>query len=83
MFRSNLGDPNSAALGASYGYDEDAKYMISYYTLNIVRWKSKWIEKMGFGGGMWWEIYMDKLGGEFGWCDGGGVEVSWREVKII
>jgi len=51
-------------LGASYSYDAEAKYMISYDTPNIAKQKARWIEKMGLGGAMWWEISMDKSGEE-------------------
>jgi hypothetical protein len=49
-----------AGIGASYSYDESRKYMISYDTPNIARQKAQWIETMGLGGAMWWEISMDK-----------------------
>jgi chitinase len=49
-------------IGASYSYDTQKKYMISYDTPNIAAVKAEYTKKMGLGGLMWWEVSMDKTG---------------------
>jgi chitinase len=55
---------NLKDVGASYSFDKERKYMISYDTPTIARQKAKWIQEMGLGGAMWWEISQDKNGTE-------------------
>jgi chitinase len=51
-------------IGASYSYDATNKYMVSYDTPEIASVKAKFVNEMGLGGSMWWEISMDKMGSE-------------------
>lgn len=50
------------AIGASYSYDAARKYMVSYDTPAIASMKAKFVNAMGMGGTMWWEISMDQTG---------------------
>jgi chitinase len=51
-------------LGASYMYDADKKYMVTYDTPNIARQKAKWIKEKKLGGALFWEVSGDKEGDE-------------------
>jgi chitinase len=53
---------NLKKVGASYSYDKERKYMISYDTPTIAKLKAQYVEKSGLGGAMWWEVSMDKTG---------------------
>jgi chitinase len=51
-------------VGASYSYDAQKQYMISYDTPTIAKLKAQYVQKMGMGGSMWWEVSMDKSGSD-------------------
>ncbi|PVH75450.1 glycoside hydrolase family 18 protein [Cadophora sp. DSE1049] len=59
---SNATVYNLKKIGASYSYDASSKLMISYDTPTMAKVKASWIEKMGLGGAMWWEVSQDKSG---------------------
>jgi chitinase len=50
---------NDHRLGASYSFDRNTGTMISYDTQAIVIQKAQYINKMGLGGAMWWELDAD------------------------
>lgn len=51
-------------IGASYSLDKAQGYMVSYDTPKIAAEKAAWVEEIGLGGTMWWEVSMDKTGSE-------------------
>nr|AAA92643.1 chitinase [Coccidioides posadasii]prf//2204242A chitinase [Coccidioides immitis] len=51
-------------IAASYSYDKNKRYLISYDTVKIAGKKAEYITKNGMGGGMWWESSSDKTGNE-------------------
>ncbi|KAL6712656.1 Chitinase 4 [Coniothyrium glycines] len=53
---------NDFDLVASYSYDKNQRFMVSYDTPEIVARKAQIIQQQGLGGGMWWESSGDKKG---------------------
>lgn len=51
---------NDHRLGASWSYDPQKRIMISYDTQPIVTQKTHYINQLGLGGVMWWELDADK-----------------------
>lgn len=51
---------NDHRLGASWSYDAQKRIMISYDTQPIVTQKAHYINQLGLGGVMWWELDADK-----------------------
>jgi chitinase len=51
-------------IGASYMYNADEEFMITYDTPNIARQKAKWIKEKGLGGAMYWDVACDKKGND-------------------
>ncbi len=51
-------------IGASYCYDANTKYMVSYDTPNIAKQKANWIKENKLGGALFWEVSADKKGDE-------------------
>ncbi|KAI4175822.1 MAG: hypothetical protein LQ343_001435 [Gyalolechia ehrenbergii] len=49
-------------VGASWSYDEGARVMVSYDTLEMAREKVEFVKEWGLGGGMWWESSADRKG---------------------
>ncbi|KAL8941208.1 MAG: hypothetical protein Q9216_002385 [Gyalolechia sp. 2 TL-2023] len=47
-------------VGASWSYDEGARVMVSYDTLEMAKEKVDFVKERGLGGGMWWESSADK-----------------------
>jgi chitinase len=50
---------NDHRLGASYSIDRSAGTMVSYDTQAITVQKAQYINQMGLGGAMWWELDAD------------------------
>ncbi len=48
--------------GATYSYDANAKELISYDTVDMVKQKTTYVTQNGLGGGMFWEASADKTG---------------------
>ncbi|PMD21432.1 glycoside hydrolase family 18 protein [Hyaloscypha hepaticicola] len=51
-------------IGASYCYDANTKYMVTYDTPNIAKQKANWIKENNLGGALFWEVSADKTGDE-------------------
>jgi len=51
-------------IGASYCYDAEKKYMVTYDTPNIAKQKVNWIKENNLGGALFWEVSADKTGVE-------------------
>ncbi|EMD90073.1 glycoside hydrolase family 18 protein [Bipolaris maydis ATCC 48331] len=49
---------------ASWSYDSNSRFMISYDTPEVIANKTQLIRDNGLGGGMWWESSSDKTGPE-------------------
>jgi chitinase len=49
-----------AESGASYSYDPNAKTLVSYDNLDMVKKKAEYIKNHGLGGSMWWELSGDR-----------------------
>lgn len=47
-------------VGASWSYDEGARTMVSYDTLEMAKKKVEYIKREKLGGAMWWESSADK-----------------------
>lgn len=50
---------NNHQLGASYSYDPDTRLLITYDTPAIALQKADYINRLGLGGAMWWELDAD------------------------
>ena len=50
--------------GASWSYDQGARVMVSYDTVEMSKRKVDFIQGQGLGGAMWWESSADKTGDE-------------------
>lgn len=46
-------------IGASWSFNHTNGYMVSYDTVGIAQHKARYIEQLGLGGAMWWEISGD------------------------
>jgi chitinase len=51
-------------IGASYCYDANMKYMVTYDIPNIAKRKATWIKENNLGGALFWEVSADKMGDE-------------------
>lgn len=51
---------NDHRLGASYCFDSKNGQLVSYDTQAIAHQKATYINQMGLGGAMWWELDADK-----------------------
>ena len=61
---SNVTAHDLRRVGASYTYDKQQRYMISYDTPTIAKIKAEYVVSQGLGGSMWWEVSMDKVGSQ-------------------
>lgn len=52
-------DPHAIA---SWSYDHHKKEMISFDDEQVAVWKANWINQLGLGGAMYWELSSDKGG---------------------
>lgn len=46
-------------IGASWSFNQSNGYMVSYDTPDIAQQKASYIDQLGLGGAMWWEISAD------------------------
>jgi len=51
-------------IGASWTYNQEARVMVSYDSLEMAKKKVDFIKSEGLGGAMWWESSADKAGEE-------------------
>lgn len=51
---------NDHRLGTSFSYDRHKRLLITYDTQAIATQKSQYVNQLGLGGAMWWELDADK-----------------------